>query len=70
MTTEAKKIARRVDCGLPIWQGGAFEMRTLGAMTLRSLVRIAIAITALRLTRTDTVKSSQARTGASHHACG
>lgn len=44
--------------GLHIWRGGAFEMRTLGAMALRSLVWIAIAITALRLTRTDTVKST------------
>lgn len=34
--------------GLHILQGGAYEMRTVGAMTLRSLIWIAIAVIAVR----------------------
>lgn len=34
--------------GLHVWTGGAYEARTVGAMTLRSLVWIAIAVTASR----------------------
>lgn len=34
--------------GIHIWRGGAYEARTVGAMTLRSLVWIAIAVLAAR----------------------
>jgi uncharacterized membrane protein len=34
--------------GVHIWSGGAYEMRTVGAMTLRSLVWIAIAVVGFR----------------------
>ena len=42
--------------GLHVWRGGVFEMRTVGAMALRSLVWIGIAITAMRLTRAGAAK--------------
>ena len=37
--------------GAHVWQGGAYEMRTLGALVLRALVWIAIAAVALRAAR-------------------
>ncbi len=36
--------------GLHVYQGGAFEMRTVGAMSLRLLVWVAIAAVAIRWT--------------------
>jgi len=34
--------------GVHVWRGGAYEARTVGAMTLRTLVWIAIALLAVR----------------------
>lgn len=39
--------------GVHIWTGGAYEMRTVGAMTLRSLVWIAIATVGFRSSTTS-----------------
>lgn len=38
--------------GVHIWNGGAYELRTVGAMSLRCIVWIGIAITASRLAKT------------------
>jgi hypothetical protein len=37
--------------GVHVWSGGAYELRTVGAMSLRSVVWIGIAIIALRLAK-------------------
>lgn len=37
--------------GVHVWNGGAYELRTVGAMSLRSSVWIGIAITASRLAK-------------------
>jgi hypothetical protein len=39
--------------GLHVYRGGAFEMRTVGAMTLRLLVWVAIAAVAVRYIASD-----------------
>ncbi len=44
----AVTIRAFLSLGMHILQGGAYEMRTVGAMTLRSLIWIAIAIIAFR----------------------
>lgn len=38
--------------GVHVWSGGAYELRTVGAMSLRSIVWIGIAVTASRLAKT------------------
>lgn len=38
--------------GFHVWMGGAYEMRTVGAMVLRILVWIAIAIVGFRASKT------------------
>lgn len=40
-----------VALGAHVWSGGAYELRTVGAMALRSIVWIGIAITASRLAK-------------------
>ena len=40
--------------GVHVWSGGAYELRTVGAMSLRSIVWISIAITASRLAKSWT----------------
>jgi uncharacterized membrane protein len=37
--------------GLHVWRGGAYELRTVAAMSMRSIVWISIAITASRLAK-------------------
>lgn len=37
--------------GVHVWSGGAYELRTVGAMSLRSIAWIGIVITALRLAK-------------------
>jgi hypothetical protein len=37
--------------GVHVWSGGAYELRTVAAMSLRSIVWITIAVTALRLAK-------------------
>jgi hypothetical protein len=50
----AATVAVFIALGIHIWVGGAFEMRTIGAMAFRSLVWIALAITLGRLRPQDT----------------
>lgn len=38
--------------GIHVWMGGAYEMRTVGAMVLRTLVWTAIAIVGFRASKT------------------
>lgn len=42
--------------GVHVWSGGAYEPRTVGAMSLRSIVWIGIAIIALRLAKSWNVR--------------
>ena len=41
--------------GIHIWTGGAYEMRTVGAMTFRSLVWIGIAMISFRAKLSNTI---------------
>lgn len=43
--------------GVHVWSGGAYELRTVGAMSLRGIVWVAIAITASRLAKSWTTRT-------------
>lgn len=42
--------------GVHVWNGGAYELRTVGAMSARSIVWTGIAVIALRLLKTSSVR--------------
>lgn len=42
--------------GVHVWSGGAYELRTVGAMSLRGIVWVAIATTASRLAKSWTTR--------------
>ncbi len=53
--------------GLHVWRGGTYELRTVGAMSLRSIVWIGIAITASRLAKTWNARHAGSSNGELHH---
>ena len=54
--------------GLHVWRGGAYELRTVAAMSMRSIVWISIAITASRLAKSWNSRIGRSGTGGIRHA--